>query len=139
MEGYLANFHCSKEVFACFCATKSKKTVAEALRKQQSKDLRLGRESEPGWRSLWNTAKTHRIEQDRQTIKFEVQANLSEKSDFNFIRMHLLTHFSHHIRPLGDLSNVSSKLPEHAMMDIKGACPISNRNEATKQILRTNT
>jgi hypothetical protein len=139
MEGYLANFHRSKEVFARFRATKSKKKVAEALRKQLSEDLRLGRESEPGWRSLSNAAKTRRIEQDRQTIEFEVQANLSEESDFNFVKMHLLTHFSHHIRQLGHLSNVSSELPEHAMMDIKAAYRISNRNEATEQILRTNT
>jgi hypothetical protein len=33
MEGYVANFHRSKEVFARFWATQSKKNVAEALRK----------------------------------------------------------------------------------------------------------
>ncbi|KAF8533230.1 hypothetical protein BDD12DRAFT_899866 [Trichophaea hybrida] len=102
----------------------SKKKVAEALRKQLSEDLRLERESEPGWRSLLKAAKTCRIEQDRQTIEFEVQGNLSEESDFNF---------------LGHLSNVSSELPERAMMDMKAAYRISNRNKATELILRTNT
>jgi hypothetical protein len=111
MKGYLANCHHSKEVFARFRATKSKKKVAEALRKQLSEDLRLRRESEPGWRSLSNAVKMRRIEQDRQTIEFEIQANLSEESDINFVKMHLLTHFYHHIRQLGYVSNVSSKLP----------------------------
>jgi hypothetical protein len=139
MEGYLPNIHHSKEVFAHFHVTKSKKKVAEALRKQLSEDLRLGRESIQGWRSLLNAVKTHRIMQDRQTIEFEVQAKFSEESDFNFVKMHLLTHFSNHIRQLGHLSKVSSELPEHAMMDIKAAYRISNRNEVTKQILHTNT
>jgi hypothetical protein len=131
MEGYLANFHCSKEVFAHFHETKSKKKVAEALRKQLLEDLRLGKESERGWRSQAKAAKTNRIEQDRQMIKLQVQANLSEKSDFNFVKMHLLTHSSHDIRQLGHLSNVSSELLEHTIMDMKAAYCRSNRNEAT--------
>jgi hypothetical protein len=58
------------------------------------------------------------IEQDRQTIKFNVQLYLIEESDFNCVKMHLLTHFIHHIHQLHHQLNVSSELPEHAMMDI---------------------
>ena len=71
-------------------------------------------------------------------IEFESHANLSEESDFNFIKKQLLTHFSHHICPLGYLSIVSSNLLAHAMMDIKTAYCISIRNEVTDHILYIN-
>ena len=139
MESYFANFQHSKEVFTRFCTTKSEKKIAEVLKKQLSEDLRLGRESEPGWKSLLNAAKTRPIEQDRQTVKLKVQANLSEESVFNFVTMHLLTDFSNHICQHGHLSIVNTKLLEHAMMDINTAYHILNRNKVTEQILHMNT
>jgi hypothetical protein len=51
--------------------------------------------------------------------------------------MHLLNHFSDHIRQVGNLLNIRSKLPEKAMMDLKQACRQSNRHEATFQIFQT--
>jgi len=53
--------------------------------------------------------------------------------------MHLLTHFSDHIRQLGNLLNGSAELPEKAMMDLKQAYWQSNRHEAAFQILLTKT
>ena len=65
MEGYLANLDRSKEVFTCGHMTKYKKKILLVLRKQLLEDLRLKRESEPGWRSLSNSAKMHCIEEDK--------------------------------------------------------------------------
>ena len=79
---------------------KSKNMIAEALRKQLSEDLKLGRELERGWKSVLNTTKMNHIKQDRQNLKFDVQANLSKESDFNFIKIYFLTHFSYHIYQL---------------------------------------
>jgi hypothetical protein len=50
--------------------------------------------------------------------------------------MHLLNHFSDHIRQLGNLLNVSSELPENAMMDFKQAYRQSNHHEAAFHMLR---
>ena len=72
-------------------------------------------------------------------IMFEVQANLSEESGFNFIKIYLIIHFSHHIYQLGHVSNISFKLSEHTIIDIKAAYHISNRNEVAEYILHMNT
>jgi len=50
--------------------------------------------------------------------------------------MHLRNHFSDHIRQLGNLLNVSSELPDKAMMDHKEAYRHSDQHEAAFQILR---
>jgi thiaminase len=67
----------------------------------------------------------------------EIAQHLVHELDFNFVKMHLLNHVSDHIRQLGNLLNVSSELPEKAMMDIKQVYLQSNRHEAPFQILRT--
>jgi len=53
------------------------------------------------------------------------------------VKMHLLNHFSDRIRQLGNLLNVSSELPEEAMMDLKQAYRQSNRIDGAFQNLRT--
>jgi hypothetical protein len=52
--------------------------------------------------------------------------------------MHLLNHFSDHIRQLGNLLNVRSELPEKAMMDYKQAYHPCNHHEAAFETLPTN-
>jgi len=51
--------------------------------------------------------------------------------------MHLLNHISDHIRQLSNLLNVSSELPEQAMMDVKQVYRQSNGHEAAFQMLWT--
>jgi len=51
--------------------------------------------------------------------------------------MHLVNHFSDHIRHLGNLSNVSSELQGNEMIDHKQSNRQSNRHESTFQILGT--
>jgi len=84
-------------------------------------------------------AKRRHIDEDKTQIESEIAQHLVDESDFNFVKMHLLIHFSDHIRQLGNLSNVSTALPEKAMMDHKQAYRQSNRLEAAFQILQMKT
>jgi hypothetical protein len=69
-------------------------------------------ESDPAWNNLSAAAKHHRVDEDKMPVESEIAKHLVDESDFNFVKMHLMTHFSDHIRQLGSLSNSSSELPE---------------------------
>jgi len=137
MENYLEQFHLQKDVFSRFRASKSTKKVSEALKKQLTLDKQEERESDPAWNNLSAAAKRGHVDEDKMWIESEIAQHLVDESDFNFVKMHLLNHLSDHIRQLGNLLNVSSELPEKAMMDLKQAYQQSNHHEAAFQILRT--
>jgi hypothetical protein len=137
MEGYLADFHRQKEVFARFRARKASKKVAQVLRQELAEELQIARESAGDWSRLSHAAKARRVEEDRQIVDSEIHQHLTDEADFNFIKMHLPNHFGNSIRQLGHLSNLTAELYEHEMIDIKDAYRRSNRNEASTQILRT--
>jgi hypothetical protein len=137
MENYLEEFHRHKDVFSRFRVSKSTKKVSEALKTQLTLDKSEEQESDPTWNNLSVAAKCRRIDEDKMQIESEIAQHLVDESDFNFVKMHLLNHFSDNIRQLGNLLNVSSKLPEKAMMDLKQAHQQSNRHEAPFQILAT--
>jgi len=135
MENYLEEFHSHKDVFSQFHASKSTKKVSEALKTQLTLDKQEERESDPAWNNL-SAAEKHRcVHEDKTQIESEIAQHLFDESDFNFLTMHLLNHFSDHIRQLGNLLNVSSELPEKVMLDRKQAYQQSNRHEAACQIL----
>jgi len=69
--------------------------------------------------NLSAAAKRRRVAGDKTQIESEIAQHLVNTSDFNFVKMHLLNHFSDHIHQFGNLLNVSSELPENAMMDIE--------------------
>jgi len=137
MENYLEEFHHHKDVFSRFRASKSTKQVLEALKKQLTLEKQEERESDPAWNILSADAKRRCIDEDETQIDSEIAQHLVDESDFNFVKMHLLDHFSDHICQLGNLWNVSSELPEKAMMDLTQAYWQSNHHEAALQILRT--
>jgi len=137
LENHLEQFHCQKDVFSPFRTSKSAKKVSEALKKQLTLDKQEEWESDPAWNKLSPAAKRHCVDEDKMQIESEIAQHLVDESDFNFVKMHLLNHFSDHIRQLGNLLNVSSELPEKAMMDLKQANRQSNHHEAALQILRT--
>jgi hypothetical protein len=91
-------------------------------------------ESDPAWNNLSAAAKRRWVDEDKTQIESEIAQHLVDESDFNFVRMHLLNHFSDHICQLGNLFNVSSELPEKAMMDYKQVYRQSNRHEAAFQM-----
>jgi len=137
MENYLKEFHCHKDVFSRFRASKSTKKVSEAMKMQLTLDKQEEWESDPAWNNLSAAAKGRRVDEDKTQIDSVMAQHLVDTSDFNFVKMHLLNHFSDHIRQLGNLLNVSSELPDKVMMDLKQAYRQSKRHEAALQILRT--
>jgi len=119
LENYLEEFHLHKHVFSRFRASKYTEKVSEALIMQLTSDKQEERESYLAWNNLSAPGKLRRVDEDRTQIESGIAQHLADESDFNFVKMHLLNHFSDHIRQLGNLLNVSSELPEEAMMDHK--------------------
>jgi len=134
MENYPEKFHRHKDVFIRFCASKSTKKVSEALTKHLTLDKQDERESDPTWNNLSAAAKRRQVDEGKTQSESEIAHHLVDESDFNFVKMHLLNHFSDHIRQLGNLLNISSELPEKATMDLKQAYRQSNHPEAAFQI-----
>jgi len=136
MENYLEEFHYHKDVFSRFRTSKSTKKVSEALKKQLTLDKQEERGSDPTWNDLSVAAKRSHVDENKMQIESEIAQHLVNKSDFNFVKMHLLSHFSDHICQLGNLLNVSSELPEKAIMHLKQADQQSNCHEAAILIVR---
>jgi len=119
MENYLEEFHCHKNVFIPFHASKSTKRVSESLNKNIPLHIQVEQKSDPTWNNLSAAPQRRHIDEDKMQIESEIAQHLADESDFNFLMKHLLQHFSDYICQLGNLLNVSSELPEKAMMDIK--------------------
>jgi hypothetical protein len=98
-------------------------------------DTQEEQERDPTWNNISAAAKGNRIDEDKTQIESEIAQHLINESDFHFVTMHLLNHFSDHSCQLGSLLNVSSELPDKAMIDLKQAYRQSNRHEAAFQIL----
>jgi len=93
-------------------------------------DKQEERESDPAW-SNHSAAAMHCLVDDYKTqIKLEIAQHLADELDFNYVTIHLLNHFSDHIRQVGNLFNVCSKLPEQSMRDLKQAYQQLDRYEA---------
>jgi len=112
MENYLQEFHCHNDISSRFCASKSTKITSEAKKKYLTLDKQKERESDPAWNNLSMAAEHCRVDEDKTQIELEIAQHLVEESDFNFVKMHFLNHFSDHIRQLANLLNGSSELPE---------------------------
>jgi len=137
MEDYLNDFHAHKHVFHRFRAGKSAKKDARELKAQLTVDMKTQRESELTWNKLSKAAKCRREDDDKVEVEKQIEASLKEDSHFNFIKMHLLTHFAEHIRELGNLSNFTAELSESCHRDLKEAFRHSNKVNADPQILRS--
>jgi hypothetical protein len=137
MENYLEQFLRHNDDLSRYWASKSTKQVSEAFKMQLTLDKQEERESDPSWDNLSPAANRRCVDEDKTQIKSEIVPHLINKSDFNFVKMHLLNHFSGLICQLGNLLNVSSECLEKAMMDPKQAYRQLNHHEAAFQILQT--
>ena len=129
MENYLEVSHCHNDVFSRFCASKSTKKVSETFQKQLTINKQEEWESDTACHNLSPAAKCCRVDEDKTQIKSGIAQHPLEESDFNFVTMHLQNHFSDHIRQFGNLSNVTSELPDYWMMDLNQVYRQSNRHE----------
>jgi len=112
MDNNLVEFDCYKDVFSRSHASKSPKKGSEALITQHIVEKQEEWESDPAWKNLSVASKHRRIDDDTTQIESEIAQHVVDKSDFYFVKMHLLNQFSDHICQLGTLLNVSSDLPE---------------------------
>jgi hypothetical protein len=103
MENYLEKLHHHKDVCSRCRATISTKKVWEAWKKRLTLDKQEERESDSAWNNLSVAAKHRRIDEDKMQDKPEIAQHLVDESDFNFVKMHLLNHFSDYIRQRGIL------------------------------------
>jgi len=68
-----------------------------------SSDKQEERESDPVCNNPSAAAKCSPIDEYTAQMKSEIAQHLVNKSDFTFVKMHLLNHFADHIRQLGNL------------------------------------
>jgi len=119
MENYLEQCHRHKDDFSRFRASKSIKKFLEAFTMQLTLDKQEEWQSDPVWTNLSVAAKRRPVEEAKTQVESYIAQHLVHKSDFNFVRKHLLNHFSDHIHQLGNFLSVSSDIPEKAMKDLK--------------------
>jgi hypothetical protein len=98
MENYLVEFHRYKDVFSRVRASKSTTKLSEALNKQFTLDKQEERESNPAWNNRSTDAKRRHLDEAKTQVELEIAQHLVDESDFNFMKILLLNHFSDHIR-----------------------------------------
>jgi hypothetical protein len=135
MEDYLDDFHQNKNVYSQYRAGKVAKRTAENLRTEFGKALEAKKTSGKDWEKLSKVQKRRLVDEEKTWIKSKVKSFLEEESDFNFIKLHLLAHFSNYVKELGHLSNVSAKLSESLHCELKESFRQSNKNNVSSQIL----
>ena len=84
-------------------------------------------------------SKRRRIGDDDREGKHERRMDLIHReSHFNFIKIHLLSHFSDHICQVGNIPRYSTEFGELAYKDqIKDTWQQSNKNDAARQIVHS--
>jgi len=123
------------DVLGRFHATNPTNKVSQTLKKHLPLDEQEEWESDTAWNTLSMAPKCRRVDDDKMHIESEVAQHLVDESDLNFVKMHLLSHFSDLICQLGNILNAITELPERAMMDPKQAYRQSDCHEAASQML----
>jgi len=119
MQIEVEEFHRQKDVFSRIGTSKCSKKISETLNMQLTLNQQEEWESDPAWNNLSAAVKHCQIDADKLQIEAATAQHLANESDFNFVKMHLLTHCSDHIRQIGNLIDVSSEHADKAMMDLE--------------------
>ena len=137
LEQYLNAFHNHKDVFKEYRKDKSTirkvREVTTRIRGENSEVLNQHRLSGA------TAAKRRRIaDEQRRDLDGIVADIYDEDVDFNFVKIHLLSHFGDHVRRFGNIQMYSTESGEtnHKTM-IKEGYRWSNKNDASHQVLRT--
>jgi len=134
MERYLQTFHRTKDMFLEFRTSKA--IHAEANR--QGRDLRELMANQRANEAHHNTAakRCRQVDQERLERANQWVDLIQGENDFKFIKMHYMSHFASHVRHFGSIWMYSTKIGELAHKEqIKEGYRMSNKNEATRQIL----
>ena len=83
------------------------------------------------------TSRRRRVRDDDRAEENDRRMDLIQsESHFNFIKMHLLSHFHEHVCQFGNIPMYSTEFGELAYKDqIKDGWRHSNKNDAARQIL----
>jgi len=104
----LDQFHRMKDIFLEFRVTKRTQAKVDKQRKEIRRQRSLMREGAA-------PSQRRRIRDDDRDEENELRMNMiNAKSHFNFIKMHLLSHFCDHIRQFGNILMYSTKIGELA-------------------------
>ena len=130
MEEYATRFHETKDIFLEFRISKRTQENADELRKELRRERALIRERVP-------PSQRRRIpdddceEENDQRMEF-----IYAQSNFNFVKMHLISHFRNHIYQFGNIPMYSTEYGELAHKEqIKDGWRRSNKINAARQIL----
>jgi len=130
MEDYLDQFHKLKDIFLEFRVTKRTQDKVDKQRKEIRRQRALVIERvAPSLR--------RRMRDDNRQEENNLCLDLARgQSHFNFIKMHLLSHFCDHIRQFGNIPMYSTEIGELAQKtQIKDGWHQSNKNDAARQIV----
>jgi len=138
MKDYLWHFHTYKDVLLRFWASKAVK----AAPKKASRDLceehsQLLTSDKPQGKT---SSKRRKLMQELRLETEElVHDFLTTGANYNFPKMHLISHFTDQINKYGSLPQYSTEICEASHKPLKDAYRCSNHLNAIPQILRTYT
>jgi len=108
MEEYLDQFHRMKDIFLEFRVTKRTQAKVDKQRKEIRRQRALMRER-------MATSQRRRMRDDDRDEEDELRMDIIHgESHFNFIKIHLLSHFCDHIRQFGNIPMYSTEIGELA-------------------------
>jgi len=130
MEDYAERFHETKDIFLEFRVSKRTQTKADEQRRELRRQRTLVE------RSNGKSARRRILEQDREEENDQRMDLIHAESNFNFIKMHLISHFRDHIYQFGNIPMYSTEFGELAHKEqIKDGWRRSNKIDAARQIL----
>ena len=130
MEEYATRFHETKDINLEFHISKRTQEKADELRKKLRCERALIRERVP-------PSQRRRIRDDDLEEENDQRTELIyAESNFNFVKMHLISHFRDHIYQFGNIPMYSTEYGELAHKEqIKDGWRRSNKIDAARQIL----
>jgi len=132
MEEYLDQFHRMKDILLEFRVSKRTRAKVD----NQRKELRHQR-AQSNMR-VAPSLRRRRVEDHRDEENELRMDMIHTESHFNFVKMHLLSHFSEHIHQFGNIPMYSTKFGELAhKKHIKNGWRHSNKNDVELQILHS--
>jgi hypothetical protein len=127
MEDALHRFHTLKDVFLLGRAGKKAKAKANALRTELVKKRNVDEETIA---DTWTPSKKrHEMNAWRDYISYEIDISKELDADFNFRKIHLMSHWAEQIRRYGALQQYSSEGHQQAhQRNLKDGWNTSNHN-----------
>jgi len=133
MSQYLQDFHKYRHVFGEFCASKADHKRAKGA----SKDLAASQARQSTISNYFQVTPMQKANvasantQEQQDLVKEVLG----QSTFNYLKLHLLTHYVQQIVQFGSLPQYSAEITEALHKPLKDTYRRSNRVDASPQIL----